>query len=627
MYQSMLAWWPGHPSRQVFDGGRRPSFSTKDETGLPTTPNDHPDPPGRRRTPAEQVAAWEPERRAEVHRYLLASTARWAPLLAATLALGLIVWLAPPVTSTRVASSGGTVASGAAPGTTAPSAAGAAGGAAAPAGGGQSSSSGQAGAPASAATGSVPAGAASGGGEGATLTGAACRTGVKQFSWSPYAPPCAPAFHGSNGGATSRGVTSKTITLTFAEPSQSTMQLVNTFAGYADVNVPQYVADMDTYIKYFNTQFELYGRSVVLKPFTAQGNFLLEDGGQDLSGAEADAQTAASIPAFADVTFPLLTAAPYLQDLSQAQVINTGGLGEPTQWFAQYAPYAYSEVPTGTAAASGFGNLMCARLAGMPAVFSPQFSSHTRVFGLITPESPQYQQVAEALMAAASHCGAKFVVWEQYTLGSLQTYQSQAVSIVAKMKSEGVTTVVCGCDPIFPIQLSNAASQQEYTPEWVAIAWEDPITQSYNQSEWSHAISEEGQSPPPQSLEAYKVFEAASGGKPPEEQYFWVAYYTLLMVYSALQMAGPDLTPASFQHGWFSYPTSPLGQAGIWSGGPDAYSLDDITTQLGWYDPNAVSYQDGKAGAWEDCEGGRYFYLQDPNGWGTPHTQLDCFNG
>lgn len=566
-------------------------------------------------------AAGRPVSRQDVTRYLVESTIRWSPLLIATVALALIVALAPPIqsaTPSRAAVGSGASASGAAGGRSGGTSATATGGGAVPAAGaaGTAPAAGGAGQPATGAAVGQP---------GVTVAGARCGPNVPQFAWSHYAPPCVPAFHGGNGGATSRGVTGSTVTLTFAEPSQSTMQLVNTFAGYANIDVPAYVSDMQTYLRYFNRQYELYGRRVVLKPFTAQGNFLLQDDGQDLAGAEADAQTAASIPAFADVTFPLLAAAPYLQDLSQAHVINTSGLGEPTSWFAQYAPYAYSEVPTGTAGAEGFATMMCTRMAGLPAIFSPQFSSRTRVFGLITPETPQYQQVAQTIMQMAHRCGVTIPVWEQYTLGSVQTYESQAVSIVAKMKSQGVTTVVCGCDPIFPIQVGQAAAQQDYSPEWVSIGWGDPITQQYNQAEWAHAISEEGQTPPPASMNAYRIFEQASGGKPPAEQYFYVAYYTLLMVFGALQLAGPHLTPQSFQQGWFSFPRTSLGQAGIWSGGPNAYSLNDVTTQLGWYDPNAASYQDHKPGAWEDCEGGRYFVLQDPTGWGTPHTQLHCF--
>ncbi len=130
---------------------------------------------------------------------------------------------------------------------------------------------------------------------------------MEQFTWSVYAPPCVPNFHGNNGGNTSRGVTGSTITFSFAVPPSADQTAVNSLAGSAAVHTQAYINDLETYINFFNRQFELYGRHVVLKTFQAQGNYLEEDSGQDLAGAQADAQTAASMPAFLDLTFPLYT--------------------------------------------------------------------------------------------------------------------------------------------------------------------------------------------------------------------------------------------------------------------------------------------------------------------------------
>ncbi len=71
-------------------------------------------------------------------------------------------------------------------------------------------------------------------------------------------------------------------------------------------------------------------------------------------------------------------------------------------------------------------------------------------------------------------------------------------------------------------------------------------------------------------------------------------------------------------------PTSAPGDVGVWTGGPDAFS-PVTTTQIGWWDPNATSNFDGKRGAWESCEGGKWFAFLDPNAWKPDHTQLDCF--
>ena len=579
----------------------------------------------------------------ETRRYLAKVAMRWSPLLVATAVLSLVVGLAPPaVTNLASQSSGGAASTRAASrhlgagtaggGSGAAGGAGGAGGAASTSAGGSSGSGGALGTGSGTGTGGSP---AAGGGQGVSSavsvttpqgTGSACSGGSKQFAWTVYAPPCRGPLHGSNGGATGQGVSASTVNISFAEPNSSQQAAVNAFAGTAAINTQQFIADMNVYIHYFNRQFQLYGRKVVLHPFQAQGSYLAETAGQDLAGAQADAQTAASIPAFADLTFPLFASAYYEQDLAANHVIGTAGIGMPLSWYQQYAPYEVSYVPTGTAAAYGFANAICTRMAGLPAIFSPQYAHTTRKFGLIVPNSPAYlvveRNIADQLQRA---CGMKMTIVETYDEGNLQTYSTDAATFMAKMKSLGVTTVVCGCDPIFPIMVSQAAAQQNYYPEWVAIGWGDPTTRDYNQSEWSHAISQEGQYPVNQQTEAYKVYLAASGGKPPEEKYYEVAYYMLLSFYDGLQLAGPDLNAATFLHGWMSMPRTAAGQDGIWQGGPQAFSLADVVTGMGWWDPNATSNFDGQKGAWENCGNGRLYFYNEPGGWGTPHTQFNCF--
>jgi len=569
----------------------------------------------------------------ELRSYMAKVALRWSPLLAATAALGLVVALAPPITSTTSSQALGRAGGGYAAGSAGhrgrhvrAGKLGSGSGAAGAYGGGSSTGTGGTAGGSRQAFGAAGLGGTATSALGSGGSGPSCSGGSKQFSWSVYAPPCVPPFHGSNGGDTGHGVTGGTINVSFAEPSAAEEEVVNGFAGTAAIDTQQFINDMNVYIHFFNHQFELYGRKVVLHPFTAQGSYLAEDQGQDLAGAQADAQTAADIPAFADLTFPLFASQYYEQDLAAEHVIGTAGIGMPLSWYEQYAPYEVSYVPTGTAAAYGFANAICARMADMPAIFSPQYSNTTRKFGLIVPDTPPYIRVEDDIVNQLQRaCGLKLTVIEQYGLGDVQGYTTEAAGYMAKMKALGVTTVVCGCDPIFPIMASQAAAQQDYYPEWVAIGWGDPTTRDYNQGEWSHAISQEGQYPVNQDTEAYKVYEMASGGKPPEEVYYEVAYYMLLSFYDGLQLAGPDLNATTFLHGWMSMPETPVGQDGIWEGGPQAYSLADVVTGMGWWDPTATSNFDGKQGAWENCGNGRLYYYTAPGGWGTPHTQFNCF--
>ena len=71
-------------------------------------------------------------------------------------------------------------------------------------------------------------------------------------------------------------------------------------------------------------------------------------------------------------------------------------------------------------------------------------------------------------------------------------------------------------------------------------------------------------------------------------------------------------------------PRTPRGDIGAWSGGPEAYS-PSTEGQIGYWDPNAKSNFDGKAGAWISCEGGKWFPYSDPSAFAPANTQFHCF--
>ncbi len=223
-------------------------------------------------------------------------------------------------------------------------------------------------------------------------------------------------------------------------------------------------------------------------------------------------------------------------------------------------------------------------------------------------------------------CGAPMKERINYTV-DVASMGSQATTIIAKMKAAGVTTILCGCDPIMPIFLTQAADEQGYYPEWLdPFDWGDADERNFAQDQWAHDISTGLQYPERASMEAYKVFLAASGGKQPAEQYFSSAYYQLLAIFGALQGAGPGLTVTSFEKGWFSLPSVIPGDAiaGGWQFGPG--SFDPIVGyRIVWWDPNATSAFDGKKGAYQWCDDAQPYTMTDPAGLGGPRVQLHCF--
>ncbi|MHB8670286.1 MAG: type 1 periplasmic-binding domain-containing protein [Acidimicrobiales bacterium] len=483
----------------------------------------------------------------------------------------------------------------------------------------------------------VPAGItapAATGASGTTDSGVRCGPGVRQFAWSKYAPLCVPAYHGNNGGATAHGVTGTTITVTYRKPNSAQQSAINALAGAANVSSDAYVADLQTYINYFNTQFELYGRRVVLKTYQGQGDYLAEDQGQGLGATEADAVTAHDMGAFGDVTFPLYSSQFYQQDLAAHGVAAFGAVYLPVSFFKQYRPFEYSTyAPTGDDAGNAVVATVCRRAVGLPASFTndPILSRKTRVFGVIAPENAVYQHTADIVQQGVQACGGRVARREKYAI-NVATFEDQSVNMVAQMKAAGVTTILCACDPLIPIFLTQAADQQQYFPEWFANYWGDPIGRNYSQTQWAHALSSTaipGEWGPLRDSEAYQAYQLARPGQTPAEYppnspaYFYVPYSALLQVFAAIQAAGPDLTPATFERGEFSLPPSlPGAYLGAWKFGPGIYDpLADFT--LVRWSPNAVSKFDQTKGAWLACNGGQRYPYSDFSTLGN-HSQISC---
>jgi hypothetical protein len=476
---------------------------------------------------------------------------------------------------------------------------------------------------------------AAAGTSGLTRGGVQCGSGILQVKWSAYAPPCIPAFVGNNGGSTSYGVNKDTVTAVFRRTGSAEEKAAYAAVGKAAPGTDdQYLADLRTYLGLFNKTYELYGRQLVVKDFAGQGDNLQEDQGLDLQGAQADAATAHDLGAFMDVTMSptLASTQPYEEDLAQQHIVTVGGIGLPQSWFQEHAPYEYEYplAPDGTKAAQAAANALCARAVGMPAIYSgdPVMQHQTRAFGLLTPENDVYIELGNELQSDFQRqCGGTIKKRVTYTI-NIGEMPSESVGVVAQMRSAGVTTLICVCDPIVEITLSEAAKSQQYYPEWLVSPWVDPQGRDMDQSEWAHAISGEGAYPPKLQSEAYKVFKlaAAAAGNPnlePQEQYYFVAYYMMIYAFNVLQRAGPNLSPYTFQQSAFSMPRTGTGDIGTWGGGPQGYS-PQLDAKVGYWDPNAVSNFDNTKGAWEDCEGGKFFPFNDPSAWG-PRQQFHCF--
>lgn len=432
-----------------------------------------------------------------------------------------------------------------------------------------------------------------------------CSGQSEQVPDDPYSPPCE-TFSGGNGGSTWRGVSSSTITVTARLTTDQSFQ--QTLAELAGASLSDTNADdertLNAIAEYFNTHFQFYGRKIVVKYFTGQGSLSNELQGYGQAEAEADAATAQSLGAFADIT---AESEPYATALWQDGIMGFGDPYMPESWHEQHAPYDWSAATDDTQLANDISSYADQKLCGSDAVYAgAPYNTEPRKFAGIAPENELYQVAAQQFTSTMDAHNCPVTDFE-YTL-DLGTESQQASNLVAQLKAGGYTTIICGCDPIFPVYLSGEAAQQNYFPEFIeigaALVDQDYVGQLYNQQFYAHALGispNEATVPYTQTL-GYAAYEAGCQEDPSicngQGPAFFVnvIYEQFDQMAIGLQMAGPDLTPSTFQTGMFDYPLRE-GPYGLWGWSSTQYTTPNDFREVCW-DPSAVSAYNEQQGAY-----------------------------
>ncbi|HUY65052.1 MAG TPA: hypothetical protein VMV14_11135 [Acidimicrobiales bacterium] len=462
--------------------------------------------------------------------------------------------------------------------------------------------------------------AAGGGTSGQTITTpgkvATCSGQALQVPGDPYSPPCM-TFSGSNGGATAQGVTSNTITISARlTADQSFQQTLATLAGaqLRDTN-----ADNERTIlalaQYFNTHYQFYGRKIQVQFYNGQGSLSNELQGYGQAQAEEDANTAKSqFNAFGDIT---AESEPYATALWHDGIMGFGDPYMPNSWHEQHAPYDWSLATDGTDLATDVANYAVQKLcpAGTPASYAGgSLKNAPRKFAGIAPQNELYQESATVFKQIMEAHGCQVDNF-QYTL-DLGTESQQAANLVAQLKADGYTTILCGCDPIFPVYLSGQAAQQNYFPEFVeigaALVDQDYVGQLYNQQFFQHALGispNEATVPYTQTL-GYAAYKTVRSDEP--AFFVDIIFLQMEMMAIGIQMAGPDLTPANFQKGMYAYPPR-LGPAGLWGWGPTQHTIPNDFREVCW-SPTTISPNNNKQGAYNQTSDQRWTAGDVPKG-------------
>ncbi|MHB1138022.1 MAG: ABC transporter substrate-binding protein [Microthrixaceae bacterium] len=437
-----------------------------------------------------------------------------------------------------------------------------------------------------------------------------CADRPLQVPNDPYSPPCI-AFSGDNGGDTSPGVSGSAIKVSVRMQGFSN-GILDALSKVANAKIPNESPELiartiNGLVEYFNNSFQMYGRKLEMVLYDGKGDVLKELTGGGQEAAEADAlKVSQEIGAFADVS---AVSSVYADALARRGVLNIGAPFMSREWLAERRPFVWSQFTDCSTIVRSVGSYYNIKMAGGTAdLAGPGLVGQPRRLGIIAPENSWYQECVGAGVQILREGGTEPVLNEQYRL-DLNQMSIQAGDKLAKLKNAGVTTVMCGCDPLFMTFLTAKAKEQDYHPEWlitgVALIDNDLIGSIMEQGQWGNAFGVSFSGPPQPAGQGlgYAAYKSVR----PDEPSIGVEliYNQLELLAIGIQLAGPNLTPETFEAGMFKYPTR-TGPSGTWGFAPGDYSTSDDAREVFW-NPAETSIQTREPGTYVDPHGNQRF--------------------
>lgn len=416
---------------------------------------------------------------------------------------------------------------------------------------------------------------------------------------SVYSAPCAPAFSGSNGGATGHNVF----------PNEVRLGLYHVVGAPTPGRVGQTGSGSESpgdrtfrvLQAYFNQRYQTWGRHVAfygLRPAESIAQ-------QQAEAVRADSQ---------DNIF----AASYLWQGFCEEFVRRGDVamcGVPMRHevYTEHRPGLFSFYMDLTKANALGAEWMCKRLVGRPAKFAGRNVDQKgpRKIGIIT-EKHSKGGVPPSLFAGLfkSECGGVLV--DQVELDAEQQPDS-ASETVTKFKSEGITTIVNETEIYNSIYLTSAADSLSWEPEWIQFGSAGLDASSnirdFPENQRKHQLgfgAVELPQPFPQT-ECYQAYRSIDPANEPDSTACLLFWHPMVFLMNGIQEAGPNLNQKSFDAALLRiprrYPPEPWAIGGGF--GPDDYSYIDNVSEI-WFDDTAKD-TNGSTGAYRWTSKGRRY--------------------
>ncbi|HXA29986.1 MAG TPA: ABC transporter substrate-binding protein [Candidatus Angelobacter sp.] len=430
-------------------------------------------------------------------------------------------------------------------------------------------------------------------------------------------PPCVPYWKGDNGGSTWKGVDANTIRIGLGEGQNAT----------------------DLWNKFFNDRFQLYGRQIELVPVKCGGD---SDSPQATMVQRADT-VAAEANVFAVLGCPDAGGREkyFFDELARNRIVSVTARPDlrSSADYQRAAPYEWNYYPPYDVDEHNMAAQAC-RLRDQPppAYAAPTVLQGKRKFGIVYTSYPDSASIdLHYLLDDLTACG--ITIAPKDTLGvdyvpassgvgyqnRSSTSTQQAQQAVAQLDTDGITTVLFISHAASTLQVLQQADTAGYHPEWMMgyfsynTGWGSGLQPS---DQWNHAFGFDYENKlvaAPNNPWYWAVMqEDPSYPWPyaPASYNGWFGYEMELMLVSGLQMAGPHLTPQTFQAGlwkthfpnppsayfegtvgfdtdytfmkdramvWYSATTTgPWGQQGVWCYVNHGRRVTDATVPAGY---------------------------------------------
>jgi hypothetical protein len=452
----------------------------------------------------------------------------------------------------------------------------------------------------------------------------------------PTSPPCVPFFEGDNFGATYQGVTKdEIVVLAYYDQAAYGSEPSPSGGTYVDMNDPRrppcpetyparpaFAIDpeqcdhaitraLKSYQRYFNTRFQTYGRKVHYYAYFTTAS--------TASGRRGDAVANwEKLKPFAVVDYAIFSGfnAEYEEAMNKLGVLSFSSAkgAVPNDFYRRNAPLSWGFYPDIEHWAQMYSTYVCQKVKpykvrrfGNPSGQGAP-NGEARRFGLwytTDPSQPDLQLFAELAREQMVKCGVDIV--DERTFSSTgasvnsQDTGTEATQAVASFSSRGVTTVLyMGGEET---RFSTAADAARYYPE-VVIAGElnvDANAQGklQNQNVWRNAF---GQTfalrvSRPENAPGYRAVK--EGDPSADDNAVFVAldvYNDHFMLFQAIQVAGPRLTPEAIDEGFHAIPekasVDPYIAAFFFD--PGDYTSVKDSAEI-WWDPDGRAVSSGAA--------------------------------